>query len=72
MPLPNSRVPVQPASGLHDWSTGCVGEDDCYLAAEVYAPDGISLEPDIEVSMAFEDYASGRDPVLETALALAD
>ena len=71
VPLPNSQIPVTPASGYHDWSNGCSEVPECFVATAVYARPGISLEPDVEVSMSFEDYVNGRDSVLETALSLA-
>ncbi len=71
IPLPNSRIPVTPSSGFHDWSNGCAELPECFLPTAVYARQGISLEPNIQVSMSFGDYARGRDNVLETALLLA-
>jgi len=71
IPLPNSQIPVTPANGYHDWSNGCSEVPECFVAAAVYARPGISLEPDIHASLSFEDYALGRDSVLETALSLA-
>jgi hypothetical protein len=69
--LPNSRIHVFPAHELHDWSNGCAGEEHCFLAAEVFAQPGVSLEPDVYVPMRFAPYAAGRDEPLETVIDMA-
>jgi hypothetical protein len=68
--LPNSGMPVAPAGGLHDWGDGCGGEEHCFLAAQVYAQAGVSLDPDVRLAMSFEQYAEGRDDVLEAVIGL--
>ena len=70
--LPNSGIPVSPAGGFHDWTNGCAGTQDCYIASEIFAGGGISLEPDIEVPTRFADYAVGRDAVLDSALSMVE
>jgi hypothetical protein len=70
--LPNSRIPVVYSTGFHDWSGNCPANDHCFWGTEVFATPGLSLLPDIEVALSFEDYASGGDTVLEAALNLVE
>ncbi len=69
--LPNSRIRVGYASGLHDYSKSCRGENGCYWVTYFFPMHVQSFEPDVRVSYTFEDYSTLRDPVLEKALALA-
>lgn len=71
MTLPNSKLAVRASNGYHDWGRGCHDRDKCYWLSYVFAVKDISLEPQIPVTTSFEDYAAGRDPVLEAALAQA-
>lgn len=66
--LPNSHIRVSPA--LWKWSLDepCTDVARCYFAASILGPRRVTLEPDVEVKVAFADYAAGRDPVLETVL----
>jgi len=70
--LPNSKIVIGPAAGYQDWSKGCTDLTLCYWPNVVYGPKKyVSLAPEIPVDASFSDYASGRDPVLEAALAAA-
>lgn len=71
LPLPNSGIQVQYASGYHDWANGCGGHPECFWGSAAFAKPEVSLEPEIKVSMTFDDYVSGRDTVLEAALTAA-
>jgi hypothetical protein len=71
MTLPNSKLAIRASNGYHDWGRGCHDRDKCFWLAYVFAVKGLSLEPQIPVTTSFADYAAGRDPVLEAALALA-
>ena len=66
--LPNSRIRVNPA--LWQWSLRepCTDAARCYFAGAALGPRGVTLEPDVKVTVAFADYAAGRDPVLEAVL----
>jgi hypothetical protein len=66
--LPNSHIRVSPA--LWQWSLRepCTDAARCYFAGAILGPRGVTLEPDIEVKVAFADYAAGRDPVLEAVM----
>jgi hypothetical protein len=67
--LPHSGIVVTSGAKKSDWESRCTDRDSCYWANTVFGPDGISLEPAIRVAANFADYAAGRDPVLEAALA---
>jgi hypothetical protein len=70
--LPNTKIVVGPASGFQDWSKGCTDVVSCYWPNIVYGPKKyVSLAPELPVAVSFSDYATGRDPVLEAALAAA-
>lgn len=71
IPLPNSQILVNPATGFQDWANGCDDIDRCFWPNVVFGKKGISLDPSIRIAPRFADYASGRDPVLERVLALA-
>lgn len=68
--LPNSRVEVRYTTGFHDWATGCSDTDRCFWPVAAFGVKNTSLEPQIRVEPTFADYAAGRDPVLQTALAM--
>ena len=69
--LPNSKLAIGFATGLHDYAKGCSGEDGCFWTMRFYPTHVASFEPDIRVSYTFDDYANLRDPLLEKALAIA-
>jgi hypothetical protein len=71
MTLPNSGIRVSYASQFEDWSKACDDLDKCYWASVAFGVKNVSLIPDIFVQPSFADYAAGRDPVLDTALARA-
>jgi len=69
--LPRSGLRIQPAPELQDWAKGGSDPDRYFWANVVWGPKRrISLRPEIIVEPTFAEYASGRDPVLERALAL--
>lgn len=68
--LPNSKIIVTYATRLEDYEQGCTDSEKCYWAISAFGPRNISTEPDISIDVAFSDYAAGRDPVLEKALAM--
>jgi hypothetical protein len=70
--LPNSKLGVRQSSGLHDWTNGCRDLDRCFWATAIWGPRAkISLHPDFVIDPTYAEYAAGRDPVMEKALALA-
>jgi hypothetical protein len=72
IPLPNSKLEIKPCAGFQDWANPCSDLNRCFWANVVWGPKRtISLKADIEINPTFAEYASGRDPVLDKALALA-
>jgi hypothetical protein len=70
--LPNSGIPVRYASGYQDWSNGCDDVSRCFWLNVALAQKNVSLQPEIKVASKFNDYAVGRDSVLDAALALSN
>lgn len=70
--LPNSKLDIGFATGLHDYSKSCFGEPGCFWVLYLYPTHVASLAPDVDVPYTFADYAAGRDPVLARAMAMAD
>lgn len=66
--LPNSGISVNPAMWKWSLKEPCTDPANCYFAGAILGPQGVTLEPNIEVKVAFADYAAGRDPVLEAVL----
>ena len=69
--LPNSKICIAYARGLHDYARGCDGEFGCY---ETLVPTAVplrvtSLNPDIPVRFTLADYANRRDAALDAILA---
>jgi len=70
--LPNSKLGVRQSSGLHDWTNGCPDLERCFWGTAIWGPrTKISLHPDFAIDPTYAEYAAGRDPVMEKALALA-
>ncbi len=68
MTLPNSGIDVHYATEFEDWGHGCSDLSRCFWLNVALADHPVSLQPEIEVRLSFEDYVSGRDAVLEAAL----
>ena len=71
MCLPNSKMCVWYARGLHDLRRGCDGEFACY---DGVVPTAVplhvrSLRPDIVVTPTFRDYLRRRDEVMDVIVA---
>jgi hypothetical protein len=69
--LPHSKIEVRYSPLLHDWINGCSQHPDCFWGVTAFGVRNDTLEPDLRIDPTFEQYAAGRDPVLEAALALA-
>jgi hypothetical protein len=70
--LPHSGLRIKPSAGFQDWARGGSDPDKYFWANVVWGPKKrISLRPDVVVEPTFAEYASGRDPVLDKALALS-
>ncbi len=70
--LPRTELPVRCATALHDWERGCHDAARCAWFNLLYSVPAGSLEPSVPVPLSFDDYASGRDPVLPAILARDD
>jgi hypothetical protein len=71
MQLPNSGLMIGFATGLHDYSKSCFGEQGCFWTMYLYPMHVQTLDPDIRLPYNFDDYVGLRDPVLERARELA-
>jgi len=69
--LANSKLRVSYATGYHDYSKPCWRERGCFWVTMFFPMHVQSFDPDVRVPDTFDDYINRRDPVLETALALA-
>jgi hypothetical protein len=65
MVLPNSKLDVEYATGLHDYTKSCFGEPGCFWVMYYYPMQLKSWAPDIVVPYTFADYAAMRDPALD-------
>jgi hypothetical protein len=68
MVLPNSKLDVEYATGLHDYTKSCFGEPGCFWVMYFYPMQLKSWMPDVNVPYTFADYAAMRDPVLDRVL----
>jgi hypothetical protein len=69
--LPNSKLAIGYATGLHDYAQSCFGQAGCFWILWLYPTRVASFEPDLRVDYTFDDYVHLRDPVLDAALAEA-
>jgi hypothetical protein len=65
MVLPNSKLDIGFATGLHDYTKSCFGEPGCFWVMYYYPMQLKSWAPDIAVPYTFADYAAMRDPALD-------
>ena len=67
--LPNSKIEIPVATGMHDWARGCRDWSRCHWPNIWYGSIGVgSVEPDVKVAWSFSDYRKGIDTVLQRAL----
>ena len=67
--LPNSKIEIPIATGMHDWAHGCRDVVRCFWPNIWYGAIGVgNVEPDVRVGWRFEDYRRGVDTVLARAL----
>jgi hypothetical protein len=71
MTLPNSKLDIGFATGLHDYTHPCWRERGCFWTMFFFPMRLATLEPDIPVRYTFDDYVALRDPMLDRALTLA-
>lgn len=64
--LPNSGYSISYATAYHDWENGCTGTHPyCFSLNASYEGAIGPLVPDVLLEPTYEEYASGRDVVLE-------
>lgn len=71
MVLPNSKLRIGYATGLHDYRRPCRGEPGCFWVMAFYPTHITTFEPDVRVEYRYADYQALRDPLLERAMELA-
>jgi hypothetical protein len=64
-----SGIVLHYADGFHDWGRGCRDLTQCFWPVAFHGTAIGDLDPDIPIEVTFADYAAGRDPVLDAALA---
>ena len=72
MVLPNSKLSIRFATGLHDYARSCWGQSGCFWPMYFFPMHVTTLEPDVGVGYTYADYVSLRDPSLDKVLALAN
>lgn len=70
--LPNYRLCLHYETGKHDYANPCTNWDTCFWLSWLLPVRVKTLQPDETITMTFEDWRQGRDPVLERAMALAN
>jgi len=71
MTLPNSKIMLHYATGLHDYTKSCFGEPGCFWTMLFYPMQLDSLAPDVTIPYSFADYRALRDPVMDDVLNMA-
>lgn len=71
--LPNSEYYISYATGYHDWEKGCTKTHKyCFSRNSKHDGAEVSLTPDVIIAPSYEDYASGRDVVMDWVLTDAE
>jgi hypothetical protein len=70
MDLPNSKISIGFATGLHDYHKPCWRERGCFWMLYFFPVHLKTLTPDVIVPYRFDVYIHGRDPLLERARAM--
>ncbi len=68
MTLPNSQLELHYATGLHDYSNPCWGQEGCFWTTHFFPMHVKTLAPDVPVPYTFADYRALRDPALDYVL----
>jgi hypothetical protein len=68
--LPNSGISARVWSTVEDYADGCWDWRECFVLSPFFRTAGVGdLDPDVVIPTNFADYASNRDPAMETILA---
>ena len=70
--LPNYPLCLHYETGKHDYGHSCNDWDTCFWLNWLLPLRVKTLQPDETITMSFEDWRQGRDPVFERAVALAN
>ena len=68
MTLPNSKIMVHYATGLHDYTKSCWLQRGCFWTMFFYPMQVKSTAPDVTIPYSFADYQALRDPVMDYVL----
>ncbi len=68
--LPNSKICMHFATGLHDYQKSCWGEPGCFITFRLFPVRVTTLATDVPVAYTFADYQKQRDPLLDRIGAL--
>lgn len=66
--LPNSKIIMHYATGLHDYSKPCWRDNGCFWTMYFFPMHLNTLEPDVAIPYTFADYRALRDPVVDYIL----
>jgi hypothetical protein len=69
--LPNYPLCLHYETGKHDYGHSCTNVDTCFWLNWLLPLRVKMLQPDETITMSFEDWRQGRDPVFERAMSLA-
>ena len=72
MVLPNSQLKLHYATGLHDYSQPCWGQEGCFWTTFFIPMHVKTLAPDVVVPYTFADYRALRDPVMDYVLGMTN
>jgi hypothetical protein len=72
MVLPNSKLSIRFATGLHDYTHSCRGQPGCFWPMYFYPMHVTTLEPEVKVGYTYDDYVNLRDPSVDKVLALVN
>lgn len=70
--LPNSKIRVSYATGLHDYSKSCRGESGRFWVMYFFPMLVQSFAPDVPVPYTFDDYLTLRDPMLQKGVGVSE
>jgi hypothetical protein len=69
--LPNYPLCLHYETGKHDYGHSCTNVDTCFWLNWLLPLRVKTLQPDETITMTFDDWRQGRDPVFERAMKLA-
>ncbi|MGB6840089.1 MAG: hypothetical protein WBE16_03785, partial [Candidatus Sulfotelmatobacter sp.] len=70
--LPHYPLCLHYETGKHDYGHSCTNLDTCFWLNWLLPVRVKTLQPDEIITMTFDDWRQGRDPVFERAMVLAN